>query len=107
MPNDQQPTGEQRDGRRPSAWMRTALLIAGAALGVAAFSTQHASAAQSVTRFGTTLAQECFRFADAHRPSPEGLAKCDAALSEELLNRSDRAATLVNRGILRVLQNDP
>ena len=92
--------------RQPSTWMRAALLIAGSALAAVPFAAQQASAAESVTRFGTSLAQDCFFAADAHRPSRVGIATCDAALSEELLNKADRAATFVNRGILRVLQND-
>ncbi len=92
--------------RQPGTWIRTALLIAGSAFAAIPFAAQHASAAETVTRFGSSLAQDCFFAADAHRPSRTGLAICDAALSEELLSKADRAATLVNRGILRVLQND-
>ena len=92
--------------RQPCSRVRVALLIAGSALASIAFATQHASAAESVTRFGSTRAQDCFHAADAHRQSREGIATCDAALSEDLLSKEDRAATLVNRGILRVLQKD-
>ena len=95
-----------RYAKAPRTWIQTALLIAGSAFITMLFAAQQASAAEAVTRFGSTLAQECFFAADAHRPSREGLATCDSALSEELLSNADRAATLVNRGILRVLQND-
>ena len=67
--------------------------------------TAHA-AVGSVTRFGTTLARACYVAADTHQRSVEGLRMCDSALAEEPLNVSDRAATYVNRGILRVLTQD-
>ncbi len=67
--------------------------------------TAHA-AAGSVTRFGTKLAHSCFAAAEEHRRSLAGLRVCDAALTEEVLNEVDRAATHVNRGILRVLMED-
>ena len=91
--------------RQPCSRVRVALLIAGSALATIPFATQHASAAESVTRFGSTRAQDCFHAADAHRPSREGIATCDAALSEDLLSKADRAATLVNRGPMSILTN--
>ena len=92
--------------RQTRGLARVAMLIAGIALASASYSARDAGAAETVTRFGSTLAQACFHASYAHQPSRSGLADCDAALTEELLSRSDRAATLVNRGILRVLQND-
>ena len=65
-----------------------------------------ASAAEAVTRIGTSLAYTCYQAAEEHVPSRLGLSACDIALAEELLDHDDRARTLVNRGILRVLAHD-
>jgi tetratricopeptide (TPR) repeat protein len=57
-----------------------------------------ASAAVSVMGGGFALA--CYKAAEAQRAGEEEFAVCDRALNEEPLKVRDRAATLVNRGIL-------
>lgn len=53
-----------------------------------------------VTMIGGGFGKACYQAALYKRGEQEGIAQCDKALNEEALNRRDRAATLVNRGIL-------
>ena len=53
----------------------------------------------AVSVFGTSLARECFENAQLGT-STSGIDSCDKALKQEQLTPGDRAATLVNRGII-------
>lgn len=65
-----------------------------------------APANAAVTIIGAGLARECFLGADLRRDTRTALAACDRALAEESLGRRDRAATLVNRGIVHMQARD-
>ncbi|MGQ0533529.1 MAG: tetratricopeptide repeat protein [Caulobacteraceae bacterium] len=71
------------------------LLLAGAFV---ALTTGVAQAAVLV--IGSANAQSCYEAALAERGSSEALELCTFALREEPLTRRNRAATLVNRGIV-------
>lgn len=68
------------------------LLVAGTAV--------PASAAISI--IGSGLGRECFLAAELKRDTKTGLDICDRALDDNVMNRRDRAATFVNRGILEL-----
>lgn len=52
--------------------------------------------------FGSGFARQCFDAAMAGRADVSALALCDKALVDPSLMGSDRGATLVNRGVLRL-----
>lgn len=56
----------------------------------------------AVSVIGSGLARLCYEQAEAGRGSDRGTETCDRALVEEALDSRDRAATYVNRGILRM-----
>lgn len=60
----------------------------------------------AVTVFGSTLARQCYEAAEKHGAVRTGLALCNRALTDEDLVARDRAATFVNRGILKLLSDD-
>lgn len=82
--------------------MRRAVL-AGAAL-LAVLSADAADAA--VTVLGGGLAQSCSEAAFRGRSAMGDIRKCDRALAEEALSPHDRAATYVNRGVLRLRRRE-
>lgn len=59
-------------------------------------------AQSAVTLAGSSRARACFEAAQQPRIPREAERTCDRALSEEGLTIADRAATLVNRGIVRM-----
>jgi tetratricopeptide (TPR) repeat protein len=65
------------------------------------------SAQAAVTVLGGGPAQECFQVAEFGGNASQGITKCTFAL-DTLLSPRDRAATFVNRGVLRLSlhQND-
>lgn len=65
------------------------------------FLASPASAQNGVTVIGTGYGQECYRAAITDRTPSTAIAICDKALELEALSRADRAATHVNRGILK------
>ncbi len=71
--------------------------ILGAALLASGFLAAPSNAAISIV--GGGLGRECFLAAELKRDTREGLTTCSRAL-EEALPLRDRAATLVNRGIV-------
>ncbi len=75
--------------------LRYILLTAGMAL---AASPAHAA----VTVIGNSLARTCYEAAESRFSNGEAIVDCDRALSEENLMDSDRVATHVNRGILKL-----
>ena len=58
------------------------------------------SANAAITVLGNGLAQVCFQTAEFGGNPTDGIAACTEALDQSALNYRDRAATLINRGIL-------
>jgi tetratricopeptide (TPR) repeat protein len=54
----------------------------------------------AVSVFGTGLSQSCFQAAEFGGSAKDGITACTVALDEEGLSAHDRAATMINRGIL-------
>ena len=54
---------------------------------------------------GESHASACFQNAIAGREDSHALEDCDVAIEHETLNRRDRAATFVNRAIIRMRNN--
>ncbi len=76
-----------------SAWM------VGAAIGAALLAAAPANA--FVVVMGNSLAHDCFIAAKARVNLDEGLATCNAALTDSALTHHDRAATFINRGAVK------
>lgn len=59
------------------------------------------SAAQpSMLTIGSSLAESCYRAAEARQAALQARETCDRALTEDALNHHDRVGTYVNRGVL-------
>ncbi|WP_199554023.1 tetratricopeptide repeat protein [Sandaracinobacteroides hominis] len=71
---------------------RSTLLLAAA---LAASGTNAA-----VTILGGGLGRECYAAAELKKETAASVTTCSRALEDELMSRRDRAATLVNRGII-------
>jgi tetratricopeptide (TPR) repeat protein len=69
------------------------------ALGMAALVSQAAHAAVTVIG-GNNLARSCYEAAEFGGNPTDGVAVCSDALKQDTLPLKDRAATLINRGIL-------
>lgn len=69
---------------------------------LAAMSMAGAAHAGAIT-LGGPLALNCYEAAEARETSEEAIRACDRALAEEPLTLRNRAATLVNRGILHMV----
>lgn len=76
------------------------LLLVGAAL--ASVTLVSAPAEASVKVIGTGLGRLCYESARAGHASERGVETCNSALAERSQSPEDRAATLVNRGILHM-----
>ena len=74
-------------------------------LAVAAGSVSSPAGA-AVTIIGGGLARECFLAAEFRHDRTMALDVCNRALQTESLKRRDRAATLVNRGIIHMQARD-
>lgn len=74
-------------------------------LGIAVLMSQGASAA--VTVLGSSLARNCYEVAEFGGDVRNGIATCTEALDQTPLSMKDRAATLVNRGILYSKNDEP
>ena len=59
-------------------------------------------AAGAVTVLGAGHGRLCFEAAELSRPYKNGMRDCTKALEDEALSLDDRAATLVNRGIVQM-----
>ena len=81
--------------------MRVSLLVAFAVV-TAASVPGHAA----VTVLGNGLAAGCFQAAEFGGDPKSGVQTCSDALEEEALTVPDRAATYINRGILRARADD-
>lgn len=73
-------------------------LLALGVAGAASFWTQGAGAA--VTVLGNGLAETCYEAAEFGGNPKDGIAACGEALDQAALTTRDRAATLINRGII-------
>lgn len=84
--------------------MLKSLAIAGAA---AVATLAFASASQaSIYVVGQTLAGGCSKAAIAGFEDTDSLQLCDRALREEAMTLEDRAATLVNRGVIKLRRKE-
>ncbi len=79
----------------------TALALCG--LGLSFFAAP-ANAAISV--IGSSISEACYHAAEFGSDLPNGIETCTDALQQSPLSNHDRAATLINRGILRSRNND-
>lgn len=77
---------------------RFAVLLGGVVLAGSALIPVSAEAAARV--LGSGYGRICYEAARAGQASEQGLETCNKALAEQELEPADRAATLVNRGIL-------
>lgn len=73
--------------------------------GLALLACQGAQAA--VTVLGNGLAHNCYEYAEFGGNAKDGIATCNEALDQTALAVRDRAATLVNRGILEAQNGSP
>jgi len=86
--------------------MRRGTYLGLVALGIASLLSQSSGAA--VTVLGNGLARTCYVAAEFHAGDPEeGIKACSDALEQMALPVRDRAATLVNRGILYSMLDEP
>lgn len=71
----------------------------------AALAVPAASATAAVVTIGNPLALDCYNWAERRDQRPDALETCSRALKEPL-DVDDRAATLVNRGVIRMIHQD-
>jgi tetratricopeptide (TPR) repeat protein len=64
------------------------------------------SANAAVTVLGNGVAHSCYEFAEYGGNATDGIQTCTFALEQTTLSVRDRAATFVNRGILRARKDD-
>jgi tetratricopeptide (TPR) repeat protein len=81
----------------------SAILFGGIAM--AALAAPQAQAA--VTVLGNGIGQSCYEAAEFGGSAHDGIAECSLALDESAMPISDRAATFINRGILKSRNDDP
>lgn len=79
---------------------RPLILVAGLAIAGAG------SSDAAVTVLGNGVAHSCYEFAEYGGNTIDGINTCSFALDQETLSVRDRAATFVNRGILRSRKDD-
>ncbi len=72
---------------------------------MAALAAPQAQAA--VTVLGNGIAQSCYEAAEFGGNPHDGIAECTLALDEGAMPVNDRAATFINRGILKSRSDDP
>jgi tetratricopeptide (TPR) repeat protein len=65
-----------------------------------------ASAQQAMMVFGGGYARDCYDAVKGREPAQAALAICNTAIEEENLSRNNLAATLVNRGIVYMRQEN-
>lgn len=78
------------------------LALAALSLGLPTASAQ----AGIITIADNSMAGDCYGFAERRDSRPEALAICSRALTMEPLDIENRAATLVNRGVIRMIHKD-
>jgi tetratricopeptide (TPR) repeat protein len=74
-------------------------------LAVAAVAYPMTPTGAPVVTIGNTMARTCYESAEARTATAISIAECDSAL-DGVLSPSDRVATYVNRGILKLIQSD-
>ncbi|MGB3723293.1 MAG: hypothetical protein WA979_10820 [Pacificimonas sp.] len=82
--------------------MRMSFLIATAAIAAVGASTAQAA----ITVIGSTTARMCYEAAEYKRNDASSLKICDEALQERALTSKDKAATFVNRGIIKMRRRE-
>lgn len=65
------------------------------------------SANAAINVLGGSIAHSCYEAAEFGGNPNDGIKTCTAALEEEALSLKDRAATMINLGILRSQNDDP
>jgi tetratricopeptide (TPR) repeat protein len=60
----------------------------------------------AITVLGDSLAHDCFEAAEFGGSPGEGIVTCTTALEETSISTKDRAATFINRGILKSRNDD-
>ena len=78
----------------------------GKILGVVLVAAAAVPAAASVSILGGGMGRECYLAAENAMPTRANLDVCTRALEDEALSLNDRAATYVNRGIVRMQGKD-
>jgi tetratricopeptide (TPR) repeat protein len=74
---------------------------------LAAMTAGATSAGAAVTTLGGGHGRDCYEAAEYKRSEARsGIAVCTLALETEALNRRDRAATLINRGIIQMRERN-
>jgi tetratricopeptide (TPR) repeat protein len=76
------------------------------ATALVAGSTAFSSAQAAVSVIGAGTAHQCYLQAEAGDDLKAGVAVCTDSLKNEVLSRTDRASTLINRAILRARSAD-
>jgi tetratricopeptide (TPR) repeat protein len=74
-------------------------LLAGAIIAASFFTSANAAV---IVVYGRGPAQDCYVAAASDRHDRNSIALCDLALNHDFLTREDRAATLINRGVLQL-----
>ena len=80
--------------------MNSLTLAAGVAIMVIPLSASQGA----VMTFGGPMSRLCYESALSRDSRPSAMENCDRSLSEESMTKPDRAATLVNRGILHMVR---
>jgi tetratricopeptide (TPR) repeat protein len=80
--------------------MKSLTLAAGAAILLIPLSASHAA----VQTYGGPMSRLCYEAASSRDTRPLAMENCDRSLAEEAMTAPDRAATLVNRGILHMVR---
>ena len=80
-------------------------MLAGAAAGLIACAAA-SSAGAAISVIGNSIANSCYRTAEFGGDDNAGINTCTYALQQESLTSRDRAATYINRGILRSRAGD-
>jgi tetratricopeptide (TPR) repeat protein len=83
--------------------IRSISFLAAGGIGLLALA---APAGAAVTVLGSGLSQDCFQAAEFGGNPADGIKTCSDALGETAMSTHDRAATLINRGILRSRNDD-
>lgn len=83
----------------------SSLAIVAASAAVLVFAL-HGHAHGASTVIGSGAAKACFEAANTGRTDLSALVDCDNAISGQELNARDRAATMVNRGVIRLLRRE-
>lgn len=82
--------------------MKVLSVTAGLALAISPFAALHATSLS----YDKSNMNSCYESANMGRHHGGGFSHCDQALRMEMLRSDERAATLVNRGILWILDGD-